>query len=107
VLSDKKAIELGHQFDLHFAWRPSTGLVYAIFKAEVERYEPRGNRYQCKLIELIEASGIHSGSELSRAMIDRLVGQQVLVPQEALDGLVLRLKMSTLTGGLKKPYFFE
>ena len=82
-------------------------MVHATFKVEVERYEPKGDRYQCRLIELVDAGGIQAGSELTRDMITRLVGQHVLVPHEALDGLVLRLKMSTLTGGLKKPYFFE
>ncbi len=100
-------MEPGHQFDLNFAWSPSTGMVRAIYKAEIERYEPKGDRYQCKLIDLVEARGVRSGSELSIEMIRNLIGQHVLVPHEAIDGMILRLKMSTLTGGLKKPYFFN
>jgi hypothetical protein len=101
--------------DLHFAWSPATGLVRATYRAEVERYEPKGDRFQCKLLELIQASGLQShqktgivpsGSELTSDMIEHLVGQHVLVPREALNGLTLRLKMTTLTGGLKRPYFF-
>jgi len=103
------------QISLHFAWSPSTGLVRATYRAEVERYEPKGDRFQCKLLELIQAGGLQShqktgivpsGSELTRDMLDHLVGQHVLVPREALNGLTLRLKMTTLTGGLKRPYFF-
>jgi hypothetical protein len=102
--------------DLHFAWSPPTGLVRATYRAEVERYEPKGDRFQCKLLELIQAGEqqshhktgiVPSGSELTRDMLDHLVGQHVLVPREALNGLTLRLKMTTLTGGLKRPYFFN
>jgi hypothetical protein len=96
----------GHQFDLHFAWAPSTGMVRATYRAEIERYEPKGDRFQCKLIELVEVNGIQSDSELSQEMISNLIGQRVLVPREGVEGMILRLKMTTLTGGLKKPYFF-
>jgi hypothetical protein len=82
-------------------------MVRATYRVEVEGYEPRGDRFQCKILELVEANGIRSGSELTREMLDRLVGQHVLVPREGLNGTVLRLKMTTLTGGLKKPYFFS
>jgi hypothetical protein len=96
----------GDQLPLHFAWSPATGLVRATYRAEVGRYEPKGDRFQCSLLELIETSGLQPGSEFTHEMIERLVGQQVLVPREALNGLTLRLKMTTLTGGLKRPYFF-
>ena len=110
------SIKPGQQFALHFAWSPpSAGMVRATYRVEVERYEPKGDRFQCKLLELIQVSGLQShqktgivppGSELTRDMIEHLVGQRVLVPREALNGLTLRLKMTTLTGGLKRPYFF-
>jgi hypothetical protein len=99
--------EKGDQTTLHFAWSPSTGMVRATYRVEVEGYEPRGDRFQCNLLELVEVSGIQSGSELTQEMLDRLVGQHVLVPREGLSGLILRLKMTTLTGGLKRPYFFD
>lgn len=82
-------------------------MVRATYRVELESYEPRGDRFQCKLLELVEASGVRADSELTQAMLDRLVGQHVLVPREGLNGLVLRLKMTTLTGGLKRPYFFN
>ncbi len=99
--------EQGDQTILRFAWSPSTGIVCATYRVEVESYEPRGDRFQCKLLELVEASGVRAGSELTQEMLDRLVGQHVRVPREGLNGLILRLKMTTLTGGLKKPYFFN
>jgi hypothetical protein len=92
---------------LRFAWSPSTGLVRATYRVEVESYEPRGDRFQCKIVELVEASGVRSDGELTQEMLDRLVGLHVLVPREGLNGLILRLKMTTLTGGLKRPYFFN
>ncbi|HZY45494.1 MAG TPA: hypothetical protein VFF70_12165, partial [Anaerolineae bacterium] len=95
------------QFDLHLAWAPSTGMVRATYRAEIERYESKGDRFQCKLIELVAASGLQSDSELTRAMISNLIGQHVLVPREGVEGMILRLKMTTLTGGLKRPYFFN
>ena len=82
-------------------------MVRATYRVEVERYEPQGDRYQCQLLELVEASGVQLGSELTQEMLDGLVGQHVLVPHEGLNALILRLKMTTLTGGLKRPYFFD
>jgi hypothetical protein len=102
-----KSIEIGCLYPLRFAWSPSTGMVRATYRVEVESYEPRGDRFQCRLLDLVEASGVRSDSELTQAMLDRLVGQHVRVPREGLNGLILRLKMTTLTGGLKKPYFFS
>jgi hypothetical protein len=101
------APEPGSQLPLRFAWSPSTGMVKATYRVEVESYEPRGDRFQCKLLELVEASGIRSDSELTQEMLESLVGQRTLVPREGLNGLILRLKMTTLTGGLKRPYFFD
>lgn len=99
--------EQGDQITLRFAWSPATGMVRATYRVEVESYEPRGDRFQCRLLDLVEASGVRVDSELTQEMLERLVGQHVLVPREGLNGLILRLKMTTLTGGLKKPYFFN
>ena len=107
MLSSKPDFKTGDQLALHFAWSPATGLVRASFRAKVERYEPKGDRFECKLLELLEVQGLQTGSELTQEMLDHLVGQHVLVPREALDGLRLQLKMATLTGGLKKSYFFS
>ena len=82
-------------------------MVRATYRAEIERYEVKGDRFQCKLIDLIATSGVKSNSELTQDMISNLIGQRVLVPREGVEGMILRLKMTTLTGGLKKPYFFN
>jgi len=105
-MSEMPDIPIGAQLPLHFAWSPATGLVRATFRAEVTGYEPKGDRFKCRLIELVELSGVQSGSELTREMIHRLIGQSALIPRDGLNGLTLRLKMTTLTGGLKRPYFF-
>jgi len=102
-----RSIQTGEYLPLRFAWSPATGMVRVTYRVEVESYEPRGDRFQCKIVELVEASGVRSGSELTQEMLERLVGQHVLVPREGLNDLILRLKMTTLTGGLKKPYFFN
>ena len=104
---DQLDIQPGTQLLLRFAWSPSTGLVRATYRVEVESYEPRGDRFRCRLLELVEASGVRAGSDLTQEMLEQLVGQHVLVPREGLNGLILRLKMTTLTGGLKRPYFFN
>lgn len=37
--------EKGEQIVLRFAWSPSTGMVRATYRVEVESYEPRGDRF--------------------------------------------------------------
>lgn len=106
-MESQQGVNPNQQSILRFAWSPSTGMVRATYRVEVESYEPRGDRFQCRILELVEASGVRSGSELTQEMLDRLVGQHTLVPREGLNGLILRLKMTTLTGGLKRPYFFD
>ena len=94
--------------DLHFAWSPSSGRVKATYRAEVIRHEPEGQRDVCRLIELVEIQRTGSGDEITDEMLRGLIGKCVRVPHEALGSdVILPLKVTTLTGGLRRPYFFD
>ena len=114
--------------NLHFAWSPPSGRVKAAYRAEVIEYQAEGDRYVCRLVELIaiERGGARvpqggftrdaglehvqksrPGEEVSDDILRGLIGKRVRVPGEALSGMVLPLKMATLTGGLARPYFYD
>ena len=114
--------------DLHFAWSPPSGRVKAAYRAEVIEYQAEGDRYVCRLVELVaverssvrvpqggfarDADSEHSpasglGEEVSEETLRGLIGKYVRVPGEALNGMVLPLKMATLTGGLARAYFYD
>jgi hypothetical protein len=80
----------------------------ASYRAEVIRYEPEGRRDVCRLSELVDVTRAGSGEEISDAMLRGLIGKLARVPHEALNSdLILPLKITTLTGGLRRPYFFD
>ena len=79
----------------------------ATFRAEVIQYEVDGDRYVCRLMELVAVERSGSSQAVSDERLRNLVGKYVRVPGEALNGAVLPLKMSTLSGGLARPYFFD
>ena len=94
--------------DLHFAWSPPSGRIKATYRAEVIRYEPEGHRDVCRLIELVGIQRAGPADEITDEMLRGLVGKCARVPHEALDSdVILPLKVSTLTGGLRRPYFFD
>lgn len=99
------ASEAPDQVELRFVWSPPSGRVKATYRAEVMVFQAKGDRYLCRLAELIavERSGDEPGDETLRG----LIGKYVRVPREALDGIALPLKMATLTGALARPYFFD
>ncbi|HJW82942.1 MAG TPA: hypothetical protein VJ754_01435, partial [Anaerolineae bacterium] len=75
---------------------------------QVIRHEPEGQRDVCRLIELVETQRTGSGGEITDEMLRGLVGKCARVPHEALDSdVILPLKVTTLTGGLRRPYFFD
>jgi len=93
---------------VRFAWSPPSGRVMAAYRAEVIRHEPEGRREVCRLIELVEIQRDGSGSEISDDVLRGLIGQCARVPREALSrDMILPLKIATLTGGLRRPYFFN
>ena len=93
---------------LHFAWSPPSGRIKATYRAEVIRYEPEGQRVVCRLIELVEIERAEWGGEITDEMLRGLIGKCAHVPHEALlTEMILPLKVTTLTGGLRQPYFFD
>jgi hypothetical protein len=92
---------------LRFAWSPAPERIRATYRAEVIQYEVDGDRYVCRLMELFTVERSGSGQAVSDERLRDLVGKYVRVPGEALNGDVLPLKMSTLTGDLARPYFFD
>jgi len=93
--------------DLHFAWSPPSGRVKAAYRAEVIEYQTEGDRYVCRLAELVAVDRSGPSEEVSDEMLRGLIGKRVRVPGEALSGMVLPLKMATLTGGLARAYFYD
>jgi hypothetical protein len=93
---------------LHFAWSPPGGRVKANYRAEVRRYEAEGDRYVCRLIDLVEVDRSGATDAITDPMLRGLTGKYARVPREALmTQMLLPLKVATLTGGLRRPYFFN
>lgn len=97
----------GSRCDLHFAWAPPSGRVKVTYRAEVLEYQAEGDRYICRLAEIVSIERNGSGEAVTDETLRGLLGKCVRVPREALDGMVLPLKMATLSGGLARPYFFN
>ncbi len=93
---------------LRFAWSPPSGRVRATYRAKVIRYERDGHRDVCRLIELVEVNRTGSTEPITDDMLDGLIGKCARVPHEVLGSdMILPLKVATLTGGLRRPYFFN
>lgn len=76
-----------------------------MYQAEVLDYKPDGDRFVCRLVELLAVK--RASDTPSDAVLSGLIGKHVRVPREALNGTTLPLKMATLTGGLSRPYFYD
>ena len=92
---------------LRFGWSPSSGRVKATYRAEVIAHIVESERYLCRLVEMTGVERRGASDEVDDGVLRALIGKYVRVPREALDGLVLPLKMATLTETLVHPYFFD
>jgi hypothetical protein len=99
------SIERGNT--IRFAWSAASGHVQATYRIDVLRYEPGGDRTVCRLVELISVERSQPDEGVSDDALCGLIGKCVRAPREALNGPILALKMTTLTGGLARPYFFD
>jgi len=97
----------GKRADLQFAWSPPSGRVRATYRVDVLDYLPEGDRYVCRLVELIGIARTGSSGGVSDETLRGLLGKCVRVPREALNGITLHLKTATLDGSLRRPYFFS
>ena len=93
---------------LRYAWSPLSGRVRATYRAKVIRYEPDGHRDVCRLIELVEVNRTGSTEPITDDLLNGLIGKCARVPHEVLGSdMILPLKVATLIGGLRRPYFFN
>ena len=92
---------------IRFVWTGASGRVQAVYRAEVLRYEVAGDRVACRLVALISVDRNQPDEAVSDDALRSLIGKCVRVPREALNGSLLPLKVTTLTGGLARPYFFD
>jgi hypothetical protein len=63
---------------------------------------------RCRLLQIQAASGNRPESEVDSLYFERvmgLVGKRALVPLDAIKGIVLPLRLATLTG--EHSYFFD
>lgn len=99
----------GETFPVQMSWRlPDGNRLQVTFEAEVETLEMAKNRMRCRLTRIQAASGTQPEEEVDpyyfRQVMD-LIGKRALVPFEALKGIVLPLRLTTLTG--EHHYFFD
>ena len=94
----------GDRLPVHMAWTlPDGRRLRATFQAEVLALDPAADRWHGRLIEIL-----HLDPALADEWTERVycqVGKRVLFPNEATTGMVLPLKVGTLTGQIR--YFLE
>lgn len=97
----------GDIFPLNMSWAlPDGHRLQVVFEAQVEALELDKNRMRCLLLRIQAASGSQPESEVDPYYFDRvmgLVGKRALIPLDALEGIVLPLRLATLTG--EHPFF--
>lgn len=99
----------GDTFSVHMGWKlPGGNHLQVTFKAQVEALELDKNRMHCRLLEVQAASGNRPQAAVDPYYFERvmeLVGKRALIPVDALGGIVLPLRLATLTG--EHHFFFE
>lgn len=78
------------------------------FKVRVEALELDRYRMHCQLLQVQAVSGNRPESQVDPFCFERvmnLIGKRAMIPLEALGGIVLPLRLATLTG--EHPYFFD
>jgi hypothetical protein len=78
------------------------------FEVQVEALELEKNRMRCLLLRVQAADGSQPEMEVDPYYFDRvmgLVGKRALIPLDALGGIVLPLRLATLTG--EHPFFSD
>jgi hypothetical protein len=99
----------GDTFSVHMGWTlPGGDRLHVTFQVEVEALEPDRNRMRCRLLRIEQATGTTPEAEVDPGYFQRvldLVGKRANIPLEAREGLVLPLRLATLTG--EHGYFFD
>jgi hypothetical protein len=99
----------GDIFPVHMGWKlPDGNRLQVIFDAQVEVLEPDKNRMRCRVLRIQAATGTRPESEVDAFYFQQvmgLIGKRALIPFDALEGIVLPLRLTTLTG--EHDYFFD
>jgi hypothetical protein len=99
----------GDTFPVHMGWTlPDGHRLQVTFEAQVEALELDKNRMRCLLLRVQAANGSQPESEVDSYYFDRvmeLVGKRALIPLDALQSVVLPLRLATLTG--EHPFFSD
>ena len=99
----------GDTFPIHMGWTlPGGNRLQVTVEVRVKAVELNKNRMLCQLLHIQAASGNRHESEVDPfyfAQVMGLIGKQALIPLEARQGIVLPLRLATLTG--EHHYFFD
>lgn len=99
----------GEIFPVHMGWTlPDGNRLQVTVEVRVKAVELDKNRMLCQLLQIQAASGNRPESEVDPiyfAHVMGLIGKQALIPLEAHHGIVLPLRLATLTG--EHHYFFD
>jgi hypothetical protein len=99
----------GDTLPVYMGWTlPDGNRLQVTFEVRVEALELDKNRLRCRLLRIQAASGSQPEPDVDPFYFERvtgLVGKQALIPLDALRGIVLPLRLATLTG--EHPYFIR
>ena len=101
--------QLGDTVSIHIGWKLPDGHRLAVtFEARIEAFETDNNRLRCRLLRVMSSGGSQPEANVAPRYFDlvlALVGKRALVPLDALEGIVLPLRLATLTG--EHHFFFD
>ena len=101
--------QVGDTFPVHMGWTlPDGNRLRVTFEVQVETVELDSNRMGCCLLRVQAAGGSQPESEVDPEYLLQVMGmtgKRALVPLDARDGLLLPLRLATLTG--EYPFFFD
>jgi hypothetical protein len=110
-VGERKMIDpqLGDVILVNMAWTlPDGHRLRVTFESQVEAVEWDKNRLCIQLLKIQEARGSQPESEVEPYFLERvmgLIGKRAQVPIDTLRGIVLPLRLATLTG--EHPYFSD
>jgi hypothetical protein len=101
--------QLGDVVLVNMAWAlPDGHRLRVTFESQVEAVELDGNRLRIRVLKIQAAGGSQPESEVEPYFLERvmaLIGKHAQVPLDTLQGIVLPLRLATLTG--EHPYFSD
>ena len=99
----------GDTFPVQMGWTlPGGTRLQVTFQARVEAMVVDKNRMRCRLLQVLAAGGNRPQAEMDPYYFEQvmgLIGRQAMIPLDAFQGIVLPLRLATLTG--EHHYFFD